>query len=185
MRHCLAIGMLLVVAVAHAAQGQGHFRPSESWRSDEDPPRWYRATPGDLYRPAWEYARACSGLEAQGGGDYDDVTWLVVSSGGLRDRNGDRIIGVWLAPDTIVLDSLWIEAAWLVAHELLHHLRHIANDPNPHPYDPFVWPCMLTFVQNAPHRSSAGRRIVGPSSAIPGSGFRLEFIGEARREEAP
>lgn len=129
-----------------------YFRPTDQWRLQKPTPRWYTMLPGERYRPAWVYVKQCSGLtEEMTGGRYEDVKWMVVSAGGLRDKDGGQVLGVWLWPNTIVLDSVWIEAPWLVAHELLHHLRHIQNtEEEQHPEIPFTNPCMLTYYQNIP-----------------------------------
>lgn len=145
--------VLFVLCALGACGGpRAYYRPTDHWRLQHPEPRWYEMVPGESYRPAWEYVKRCSGLtEEITGGRYEDVKWMVVSTGGLRDKDGSQVLGVWLWPNTIVIDSMWLEASWLVAHELLHHLRHMEHaEKNPHPDIPFAKPCMLTYYQNIP-----------------------------------
>lgn len=171
--------VVLLTGSACAAQtSQSYYRPSDTWVASSVVPRWYEAKPGDLYRPAWEYARTCSGYLPKVGGDYKDVKWLVVSTGALRGDSGQILLGVWLRPDTVVLDSAWIHAPWLVAHELLHHLRQpVKDEPDPHPAMPFVWPCMLMFYQSVPLQGMKGA-VDSPPQRLPPL---LKFIGDGVR----
>ena len=116
--------------------GQPHYR------------REYSVTPGNLFKPAWEYARRCTGLKPQRGGNYKDVVWRLVSPGQLVDPlSGTKALGLWTYPDTIRLDSLWSEASWVIIHELIHHLNR--GTPLGHPEQ--FRQCMVLTPQNVPY----------------------------------
>ena len=189
---CLTAGVLaFTVALSawalagcelQAQDGRQHMRPSDMWFFLQEPPRWYVSEPGENYRAAFEYAKACSGVPERDGTRYEDVKWLVVSTGGLRNEQGKNILGVWLYPDTIAIDSAWVEALWIVAHESLHHLRHLRNEAEPHPAYPFRWPCMLMYEQNVPRQAS------GAAFVVPKANVKLRYVGTARMarwEEEP
>lgn len=98
---------------------------------------------------AWEYDKVCSQMEPVPGGTLEDVKWFLYPADSHHDKQGDRILGEWIAPDTIRLDSLYADSSWVIAHELLHHLingRHPAGYP--HPWVPFAFPCQLTDWQH-------------------------------------
>ena len=105
----------------------------------------YSYDPKESYRPAWEYVKKCSGLKEKKGGRYEDVKWRAVQPHGMGEN-----LGLWVAPDTILIDSLYVHAPWVIAHELLHHLMQPAPEEDKHPANPFVFPCMLTTPQNIP-----------------------------------
>lgn len=96
----------------------------------------------------WQTVRDCSGAPVQAGGDLGDVIWLV-DSVSARDRfHGSEAI--WSPPDTITFDlELDYNAhAWVIAHELLHHLLRGPPGPVVHPFNPFFFPCKLMPLQH-------------------------------------
>ena len=95
-------------------------------------------TPPILADSAWRYDLQCGGAPIQPGGDLQDVQWFVADLIG-RSRS-HNLLGVWIPPDTIVLDITVTNNFRIVAHELLHHLRR--GEPD-HPTSPWIIPCHL------------------------------------------
>jgi hypothetical protein len=123
----------------------------------------FALTPGDRYRPEWEFVKKCSGLKPKKGGDYKDVKWLAAPPGSLM---GGRAIGMWVEPDTIIVDGLYLDASWLVAHELMHHLsRGPMNEPS-HP-DRLFRSCRLHTWQNVPYLDWQSRREPDMGTIVP------------------
>ncbi len=137
----LALSLLLGTAVMSplAVSQRGISADSVSFLS-------WEFSPGNVYRPNWDYVQRCSGLKERKGARYKDVKWRYSSPHAMPDD----IIGLWIPPDTIILDSLYIQTTWLVSHELLHHLMQPGENDPKHPYNPFRVPCMLTTDQNVP-----------------------------------
>lgn len=130
--------------------------------------RLYRLDAGDLFRPEWEFVKKCAGKRPKRGGNYEDVKWLVISPRGLG-----RFLGLWIPPDTIVLDSLYVESSWLVSHELMHHLLRgpdLATDASGHPQRYFA-ECRLLPQQNIPLAEWNSLRLLLPGRFhLPGPG---------------
>jgi hypothetical protein len=116
----------------------------------------YAGDPGDELLSSWTYVKACSGAKEQKGGRYHDIHWFVISPHGLDRGDSSRIVGRWVFPDTIYIDSLYMGSSWVIQHEMLHHLLRGPEIPvggNPqdvHPATSFVVPCMLMGPQNVP-----------------------------------
>jgi hypothetical protein len=109
----------------------------------------YGVSYGDNARPAWEYVKRCSGEKEKRGGRYEDIKFFLTSPHALDDSTStpaQRTLGRWVAPDTILIDSLYRNSMWVVAHEMLHHLRQQGG----HPPVPFEKPCALMGSQNMP-----------------------------------
>lgn len=104
-----------------------------------------------LARAAWNYDLACTGLTPQPGGALDDVTWVVVHTGSLYVGHFSHAIGLWVYPDTIVIEADAVRTPWVLAHELLHHLLRgpPPDQGGPHPWTPFAFPCQLMGFQHA------------------------------------
>src|SRR6266702_8425028 len=66
---------------------------------------------------AWKDVKQCSGLTPSYGG-LNDVKWFSarISAGHIA------LAGLWLGPDSIVLDPAYIDDSVVVEHELLHYL---------------------------------------------------------------
>lgn len=121
--------------------------------------RIYSVEQDSTFHPLWEYVARCSRAPLVPGGDYADIHWFAVSAHGMMDASGRPVVGSWWPPDTIVIDSLWIEASWVIGHEMLHHrLRGPPPPTGPHPLDPFMFPCMLMDFQNVPGGVMGSRR---------------------------
>jgi hypothetical protein len=98
-----------------------------------------RTPPPESADSAWQYVLRCSHAKVQPGGDLKDVKWFIAD---LLSHSRDSTIGLWLPPDTIVLDLTVSQDPDIVAHELLHHLlRGPPHDA--HPMVPFLFPCQL------------------------------------------
>ena len=109
----------------------------------------YQVTYGENARPAWEYVKRCSGETEKEGGRYEDIKFFVVTPHALDDSTVGHIarnLGRWIPPDTILIDSLYRNSLWVVAHEMLHHLRQQGG----HPHVPFDRPCALMGDENMP-----------------------------------
>lgn len=112
---------------------------------------------------AWEYDKLCSQIEPEVGGDLEDVQWIIYPADSHHDEAGNRILGEWIRPDTIRLDSVYADSSWVIAHELLHHLIHGRHEyGNPHPWVPFAFPCQLMewqhyggIMQYTPHKGGS------------------------------
>ena len=102
-----------------------------------------RFYPGEAFRPMWNYTKECSDVSILPGGNYEDVKWFAF----LPGERGLNILGSWIAPDTIYIDITWLQSAWIVQHELLHHLLR-GPPEEPHPWRPFAFPCRLMPFQN-------------------------------------
>jgi hypothetical protein len=95
---------------------------------------------------AWQRVLECSQIEPVPGGDLKDVKWFIYPAGSRLDEYGNRILGEWVAPDTIRIDSVYADSSLVIAHELLHHLIHARQDitnGDVHPWVPFAFPCQL------------------------------------------
>lgn len=125
-------------------------------KAQEPAPYYYAGDPGKKLLPMWEKVKRCTGEKIQKGGDYKDIKWFVVSPGGMRKPfGGELVLGRWIAPDTIMVDSLWMGASWVIEHEMVHHIRRGRRDSSQvfdsaHPVKPFRIPCMLMVDQNLP-----------------------------------
>lgn len=99
---------------------------------------------------AWELDLGCTGLTPQFGGQLHDVTWIVVKNGSLYVDHFAPAVGLWLAPDTIIVDSAFANVKWVLAHELMHHLLRgpPSDQGGPHPWFPFAFPCELMAGQH-------------------------------------
>lgn len=102
-------------------------------------------------RQAWAYDLACTGLTPQPGGELADVVWIVLPPGTLYIDHNSHALGLWVAPDTILIEQEATDVRWIVEHELLHHLLRgpPADQGGPHPWAPFAWPCQLMGFQHA------------------------------------
>jgi len=98
----------------------------------------------------WQYDLACTGLTPQPGGNLSDVKWQIISHDWLFEGHS-FLLGLWIPPDTIRLDSAYAADAWIVRHELLHHLLRgpPPDQGGPHPWAPFAFPCQVMPFQHA------------------------------------
>ena len=97
----------------------------------------------------WQYDLACTGLTPALGGDLSDVKWQIVTHNGVV-QNHTFLLGLWIPPDTIRLDTAYVHSKWVVRHELLHHLLQGPPAPlGPHPFNPFWFPCRVMPAQHA------------------------------------
>lgn len=106
---------------------------------------------------AWEYDVKCAakiGAHVVPGGDLKDIKWF---TGKMHHGTDGVIIGVWLPPDTIILDERVTEVFDVVAHEMLHQLLHM-TDPrvDAHPVIPFYFPCYLAYEHMGKWNDSTG-----------------------------
>ena len=90
---------------------------------------------------AWAAMEACSRAPERPGGALTDVHWFVADL--LAADRFHSMVGVWLPPDTIVLDLTHALDSLTIAHELLHHRLRGAVNGQMHPFYPFVIPCGL------------------------------------------
>jgi len=90
---------------------------------------------------AWEAAQSCSQLKPKPGFDLARVHWYVDDLR-VKDRF-HAMIGLWIAPDTIILDPLTLNDSVTVVHELLHYLLQPAPNEEKHPVLYFVYRCHL------------------------------------------
>lgn len=98
----------------------------------------------------WRYDLACTDLTPQPGGDFADVRWQIVTHNGIVGGH-QFLLGMWIPPDTIRIDSAFIATSWVLRHELLHHLLRGPPPPRgPHPFNPFWIPCHVMPAQHAP-----------------------------------
>jgi hypothetical protein len=90
---------------------------------------------------AWKMVQACSGIHAAADQPLDSVKWF---AGDLvaMDRT-HQLAGLWVPPDTILLDAGAIDDPRVVAHELLHHLLRGPPGDDKHPLFYFVVRCHL------------------------------------------
>lgn len=112
---------------------------------------------------AWEYAQVCSGLAPKPGAELDKVQWIVYSANTRKDSTGTRILGEYLLPDTILIDSAYADTSWVISHELLHYLIHgdsTIEMGSAHPFVPFAFPCQLMSWQ----RMNGGIGLMGQHS---------------------
>jgi hypothetical protein len=86
---------------------------------------------------AWAYAQACSGLKPQSGFPLSRVHWYVADL--IAHSPHHDTIGLWNAPDSIVLDLRFANDFTTITHELLHYLRQEGG----HPRVPFLVPCRV------------------------------------------
>jgi hypothetical protein len=107
-----------------------------------------RLVPGPGVRALWEQVVACAGEMRDTTKTFEEINWY------LRDSTfyqGDLLLGEWVPPDTIYLLPGEHLKGWVVAHEMLHHaingLREAGG--NPHPLNPFMFPCQLMAFQQA------------------------------------
>lgn len=96
---------------------------------------------------AWTYVAKCSHIAETDSTALRRVHWYRDS---LIYRHPEiGLLGVYLYPDTIVLDVWHVEAKNVIAHELLHFRIHIpkrwfdSTHTNIHPFFPFSEPCKL------------------------------------------
>lgn len=106
-------------------------------------------------RPHWEFVKLCSGAKVRKGGDLKDIKWYIAApydldAPGTADMEYGRVLGRWIPPDTILLDSLYAGAAHVVQHEMLHHLLRGRVSGEMHPVFPWKNPCMLMGDANIP-----------------------------------
>lgn len=102
----------------------------------------------------WQYDLACTGLTPQAGGDLSDVKWQIVAHDDLVSGHL-FLLGLWIPPDTIRLDTNFVTSTWVIRHELLHHLLRGPPPPlGPHPFNPFWWPCQVMPAQHTLQESS-------------------------------
>jgi len=97
----------------------------------------------------WEYVLLCTGLTPQPGGRLHDVNWHIVPNDFFRKKHA-LFYGLWIHPDTIVLDSISAQNVWIMRHELLHHLLRgpPPDQGGPHPWFPFAVPCEVMAGQH-------------------------------------
>src|SRR2546430_15686070 len=88
---------------------------------------------------AWALARACADVPVQPGGDLKDVHWMVADLSLINTH----LLGVWMPPDTILLDRYHVTDTLTIEHELLHQLLRGSVNGEAHPFVPFVWPCRV------------------------------------------
>ena len=109
---------------------------------------WRMEPTADL-RAVWDSVVACAG-QVKNGGSYEQIVWFV---GNLTERDPKhQVIGTWMRPDTIVLDTAVL--GWptdvrvpLIAHEMLHHRLQRPRGASTHPVVPFYQPCQLMVEQ--------------------------------------
>lgn len=98
-------------------------------------------------RAAWAYVATCSHIAETDSTALAHVHWYRDSLIARHPEIG--LLGVYLYPDTIVLDIWHVEAKNVIAHELLHYRIHISTywfdstHTSSHPTFPFVEPCKL------------------------------------------
>lgn len=80
---------------------------------------------------AWHYVQRCSGLKPREGFPLSRVHWYVADL--IAHSKHHDIIGMWNAPDSIVLDLRFANDFETISHELMHYLRQEGG----HPDDPF------------------------------------------------
>ena len=78
--------------------------------------------PLPVYREWWEQLQRCTGLT----GPFDTIEWW---TGEAIAVDGRDKVGLWLAPNTIILESFYVTSEPAVKHEMLHHLT---NGEMPH-----------------------------------------------------
>lgn len=110
-------------------------------------PELHRIPKPAMADSAWAYVLQCThslNVKVEKGGDLRDVKWFVTE---LPHTRHELLIGMWRAPDSIVMDIRFINRKEWLAHELLHHLLR-GPPEEPHPYVPFGSPCHLFPWQN-------------------------------------
>lgn len=84
----------------------------------------------------WAFDVQCSGHRPDRKYGLNDVLWFMDSLN-MRDRF-KQLAGVWIPPDTILLDVNYTTDQRVIAHELMHHLLHLSlRVKNVHPDKPF------------------------------------------------
>lgn len=72
--------------------------------------------PPHLYREWWEQLQRCAGIA---GGGFETIEWWTGEA--IAVEGADKV-GVWLAPNTIILEAFYVTSEPAVKHEMLHHL---------------------------------------------------------------
>lgn len=131
----ILIALLLLIGSCFILDAQG------------DTMRMLAMKPPALADSAWRFVRQCSHFVPEPGGDLKDVHWFVAD---ILTHTQHEIDGLWIPPDTIVLDITTFNYFPVIAHELLHQLMRGPPLQNQHPYLPFVKPCGLMPERNKP-----------------------------------
>lgn len=101
--------------------------------------------PGAGVRELWVKVLSCAGSLHDTTKTFEQIRFFERDS--TYDAAGDLVLGEWAPPDTIFLTSGFERIGWIVAHEMLHHALNGPPGGNPHPLDPFMFPCGLMEFQ--------------------------------------
>lgn len=119
---------------------------------------------------AWAYVLRCTqglGVTPVKGGELKDVKWFSTE---LPHTQIELLIGMWRAPDSVIIDNRFIERKTWVAHELLHHLLRGPPDDEDqtghHPYVPFTYPCKLMPWQNGVFDNRTGILVLPDGTTV-------------------
>jgi hypothetical protein len=97
------------------------------------------------YESAWERVQSCSGRLPIPG---HALAQLVVIPESLVSIGGHRVFARWVPGDTMFITQGLPDTGWVVRHELLHLLLQGPTPPSdPHPMEPFAFPCHLLQIQ--------------------------------------
>src|SRR6267142_3002906 len=81
---------------------------------------------------SWQAAKKCSQL-GSAKWSLDRVVWF---SANLKEFDRFHMMaGLWIRPDTILLDTAQTEDSVTVEHELLHYLLQLDRNDNQHPVE--------------------------------------------------
>lgn len=106
-----------------------------------------RIMPGEGVRQIWDSVVACSGDRRDTTKTFEEIKFFERTPIVLQ---GDSLLGEWVSPDSIFLTEGYEYEGWIVAHEMLHHALNGPPTGNPHPLDPFLFPCRLLLFQHRP-----------------------------------
>lgn len=124
----LAAAALLIANACQELRGQavlpGLIRDTAPVLSVKEPP---------LADSAYRYDLACLHVKVDSE-PLDSVRWYVADLIAHSQNKNDPVIGLWIAPNRIILDLRYVENFETIAHELAHYLRQNGD----HPTDPFV-----------------------------------------------
>jgi hypothetical protein len=101
-------------------------------------------------KDAWQYVRTCSHRKPRKHHDLNAVVWMVgnVTEAYLvvSDRR-EYVSAIYVADDTIVIDTGWVMEPIVAAHELFHHINGQVPKEREHPDFPMAFPCRLMSWQ--------------------------------------
>jgi hypothetical protein len=93
------------------------------------------------YADAWARVQSCSGRAPLPGHSLEQ---LVVIAEPEVSIGGHRVLARWVDGDSMFVTAGIPDTGWVVRHELLHMLMQGPAPPSdPHPMDPFAFPCKL------------------------------------------